>query len=430
MEPLNPWTEGFHERLYDIYRDYRENRPVHWEGEPLPSTRGSWYLFRYADVSAVLKDSRFVKSLATVFPEKAGAPTEPAPAAADPTAAAESTHPAPDALARAPRPVTFGDMASQWILFRDPPDHTRLRRLVNVAFTPRAVMSYSSRVEQIAGELLRPALRDGGMDLIADFAFPLPVIVIAEMLGVPAEDRGKFRVWSNAMAAALDTEWNEEIDRRAAQATGEIWEYLTRIIEKRRENPGADLLSALIAARDQGDRLSEDELVAMAILLLVAGHETTVNLIGNGMLALLQHPGQMELLQREPQRAAQAVEELLRYDAPVQMTSRFAAVDVELGGHVIRKGDNVVVVIGSANRDPEVHPDPDRLDITRQAIHHLGFGGGIHYCLGAPLARREGQIALTTLLKETPTLRMACDKPSWRPGMVFRGPQNLPVEIG
>src|SRR5690606_18264054 len=141
-----------------------------------------------------------------------------------------------------------------------------------------------------------------GMDLIADFAFPLPVIVIAEMLGVPAEDRGKFRVWSNAMAAALDTEWNEEIDRRAAQATGEIWEYLTRIIEKRRENPGADLLSALIAARDQGDRLSEDELVAMAILLLVAGHETTVNLIGNGMLALLQHPGQMELLQREPQR--------------------------------------------------------------------------------------------------------------------------------
>ena len=159
----------------------------------------------------------------------------------------------------------------------------------------------------------------------------------------------------------------------------------------------------------------------MAILLLVAGHETTVNLIGNGMLALLQHPGQMELLQREPQRAAQAVEELLRYDAPVQMTSRFAAVDVELGGHVIRKGDNVVVVIGSANRDPEVHPDPHRLDITRQAIHHLGFGGGIHYCLGAPLARREGQIALTTLLKETPTLRMACDKPSWRPGMVFAG---------
>src|SRR5690606_13397304 len=197
-----------------------------------------------------------------------------------------------------------------------------------------------------------------GMDLIADFAFPLPVIVIAEMLGVPAEDRGKFRVWSNAMAAALDTEWNEEIDRRAAQATREIWEYLTRIIEKRREHPGADLPSALIAARDQGDRLRADEPVAMASRLLVAGAPSTVHLIGNGTLGPLQHPGPMEHLPRGPQRAAQAVEELLRYDAPVQMTSRFAAVDVELGGHVIRKGDNVVVVIGSANRDPEVHPDP------------------------------------------------------------------------
>lgn len=430
MGPLDPQAEGYHDHLYDIYREYRNRRPIHWEGEPLPSTRGSWYLFRHADVNKVLKDPRFVRSLATVFPEKAGMPAEPAPAGADPAIASESTQPAPQALPEAPRPLTFWDMASQWMLLRDPPDHTRLRRLVNAAFTPRAVMSYASRVEEIARELLQPALRDGGMDLIAAFAFPLPVIVIAEMLGVPAEDRGKFRTWSNAMAAALDAEWNEEIDRRAAQATGEIWEYLTRVIEQRRANPGSDLLSALIEVRDQGDRLSEDELVAMAILLLVAGHETTVNLIGNGTLALLQHPDQLELLRREPERAAQAVEELLRYDAPVQMTSRFAAVDVELDGHTIRKGDNVVVVIGSANRDPEVNPDPDRLDITRQEIHHLAFGGGIHYCLGAPLARREGQIALTTLLKEAPILRMACDKPAWRPGMVFRGLHSLPVEIG
>src|SRR5690606_17796033 len=287
-----------------------------------------------------------------------------------------------------------------WMLFRDPPDHTRLRRLVNKAFTPRAVESVVPRVKDIALELLQPGLKDGGMDLIEAFAFPLPVIVIAEMLGVPPQDRTKFRSWSNAMAAALDSYWTEEIFQRASQATGEIWEYLTHIIEERRKNLGADLLSALINARENDDRLSEDELVAMAILLLVAGHETTVNLVGNGTLALLQHPDQMELLRREPRRAPQAVEELLRYDAPVQMTSRFAATDVPLGGHVIRKGDNVVAVIGAANRDPEVNPNPDRLDITRTEIHHLGFGGGIHYCVGAPLARREAQIALTTLLAE------------------------------
>lgn len=436
MESLNPWAEDYHERLYEIYRWYRENAPVHWEGEPLPSTQGSWYLFRYADVNMVLKDPRFVREYSSVFPESAESTPEPDPtsSADQPPTQPPDTHPAGTDLQPtthlASQPLTFWDMASRWMLFRDPPDHTRLRRLVNKAFTPRAVESVVPRVKDIALELLQPGLKDGGMDLIEAFAFPLPVIVIAEMLGVPPQDRTKFRSWSNAMAAALDSYWTEEIFQRASQATGEIWEYLTHIIEERRKNLGSDLLSALINARENDDRLSEDELVAMAILLLVAGHETTVNLVGNGTLALLQHPDQMELLRREPRRAPQAVEELLRYDAPVQMTSRFAATNVPLGNHVIRKGDNVVAVIGAANRDPEVNPNPDRLDITRTEIHHLGFGGGIHYCVGAPLARREAQIALTTLLAEAPSLRLACDKPTWRPGAVFRGLQSLPVKIG
>lgn len=432
MQLLDPWAEDYHERLYEIYHWYRENDPVHWEGQPLPSTEGSWYLFRYADVNLVLKDPRFVREHATVFPDSLhpvaqhheGQTQEQFQQSHD--AVQSQQHPSTPSG----RPATFWEMASRWMLFRDPPDHTRLRRLVNKAFTPRAIEGFAPRVEEIAQELLRPGLKDGGMDLVDAYAFPLPVIVIAEMLGVPAEDRAKFRSWSNAMAAAMDSYWTEEIAERASMATGEIWEYLTHIIEKRRQDPGSDLLSALISARENDDRLSEDELVAMAILLLVAGHETTVNLIGNGTLALLRHLDQMELLRHEPSRAAQAVEELLRYDAPVQMTSRLAAVDMTLGDKLIRKGDNVAVFIGAANRDPEANPDPDRLDITREEIHHLGFGGGIHYCVGAPLARREAQIALTTLLRKAPKIRLASATPTWRRGVVFRGLQSLPVEIG
>lgn len=416
MQPFSPWIEGYQEKLYDIYREYRENDPVHWVGEPPPSNRGSWYLFRYADVNLVLKDPRFVREHTTVYPEA--------------VYAAHTGQPAGQPIDSHARPQTFWEMASRWMLFRDPPDHTRLRKLVTKAFTPRAIESLADRVEEIADGLLEKGLRDGGMDLIEAYAFPLPVIVIAEMLGVPAEDRAKFRGWSNAMAAAMDAHWSEEIDRQANQATGEIWEYLSHIIDLRSQDPGPDLLSALIDASESGDRLTHDELVAMAILLLVAGHETTVNLIGNGTLALLRHPEQMELLRREPGRMAHAVEELLRYDAPVQMTGRIARVDVPLGDKLIRKGDAVSIFLGAANRDPEVNPDPDRLDIARAEIHHCGFGGGIHYCVGAPLARREAQIALATLLARAPGLRLAGDKPAWRPGVVFRGLANLPVEIG
>jgi len=432
MKPFDPLADGYQERLYEIYREYRENDPVHWVGEPPPSVNGSWYLFRYADVNFVLKDPRFVREYSKVLGESrhemSGSP-EGLPEEMREVSPGEPSDKANEKLQAEWRPHSFWDMTARWMLFRDPPDHTRLRRLVNKAFTPRAIEGFAPRVEEIARELLQVGLREGGVDVIEAYAFPLPVIVIAEMLGVPAEDRPKFRAWSNAMAAAMDLYWTDEVGQRASAATAEIWEYLSHVIDRRRENLGNDLLSALIGATESGDRLTEDELVAMAILLLVAGHETTVNLIGNGTLALLEHPDQMQLLRSEPWRAAQAVEELLRFDAPVQMTARLAAQDVEVGGKLIRKGQNVCVFIGAANRDPKFNPDPDRLDITRDVIHHLGFGGGIHYCVGAPLARREAQIALTTLLAAAPGLRFAGGRPAWRRGVVFRGLASLPVEI-
>lgn len=321
-------------------------------------------------------------------------------------------------------------MNSQWMLFRDPPDHTRLRGLVNKAFTPRMVEGLADRVAAIADELLRQALAAGGMDLIADYAFPLPVVVIAELLGVPAEDRYKFKAWTSAMTAAMDVIWNEEIERRASEATAEVSAYMAHIIAQRRRDPGDDLLSALIHAREKDDKLSEAELIAMAVLLLVAGHETTVNLIGNGAFALLQNPDQLAFFKNNPSRAPQAVEELLRYDAPVQLTTRWAAADVEIGGQTIRRGDEVITFIGAANRDPEVYDDPDRLDLTRESIRHLSFGGGIHYCVGAPLARREGQIALTTLFARAPSIRLIDETPVYRRGLVFRGLTNLSVSFG
>lgn len=418
MQAFNPLVEGYQDRLYEIYRQYRENDPVHWSRDGFSAMEGCWYVFRYDDVSFVLKDPRFVREHSVAVGEKipSEVPTFPTPkAGADPSTWLITT--------------SFWEMSGQWMLFRDPPDHTRLRQLVSKAFTPRVVEGLAGRIGEIARALLQPALRDGGMDLIADYAFPLPVTVIAELLGIPAADRGQLRKWSNALFAAINGFVTEETVREADQATTELSVYLARIIAERRQEPADDLLTGLIQAREKEDRLTEQELISMAILLLVAGHETTVNLIGNGTYALLKHPDQMALLRREPGLAANAVEEMLRYDAPVQMTTRFAASDMILGGKRIRRGDNVVVVIGSANRDPVANEDPDRFDITRREIRHLGFGGGIHYCLGAPLARLEGRIALTTLLSLTSEIRLLGGRPVYREGMVNRGLLSLPVEL-
>jgi cytochrome P450 len=321
---------------------------------------------------------------------------------------------------------------SQWMLFRDPPDHTRLRGLVNKAFTPRAVEALRMHIEAIVERLLDKQHGKRAFDLLGDFAYPLPVLVICELLGVPEEDRGRFGAWSAAVGQGLDNlgMGEPEVIRRGNEAATGLSEYFRGLIRARRGSPVDDILNGLIAAEEQGDRLSEDELLATCVLIFFAGHETTVNLIGNGALALLRNPAELARLRRMPELLPNAVEELLRYDSPVQRSGRSVLEDVEVNGRVLHQGERVNILIGSANRDPAQFKDPDRLDITRaNASQHLSFAAGIHYCVGAPLARLEAQLALGALLRFAPELRLATDNPAWRATFVLRGLAALPVTM-
>ncbi|POM26855.1 Cytochrome P450 107B1 [Actinomadura rubteroloni] len=334
----------------------------------------------------------------------------------------------------------LGDEGETWrqgprqrsFLTMDPPDHTRLRRLVSKAFTPRLVERLRPRVTALVDELL-DAAAGARTDLIAALAYPLPVIVISELLGVPAADRDRFKDWSEALARGLDPDFllpESEIVRREA-ARAEFNAYFRALAAERRASPRDDLLSALVAVSDGGDALTEEELLATCVLLLVAGHETTVNLIGNGALALLRNPAQLALFRSQPDAAPAAIEELLRYDPPVQFTLRTAVVDTELGGTPLPKGSFVLLLNGMANRDPSVFAEPDRLDLTRyaggSAARHLSFGQGIHYCLGAPLARLEGQVALSKLFERNVT--MAAGPVTYRDNLVLRGLESLHVDL-
>jgi cytochrome P450 len=387
---------------YPTYARLRSSAPVYRTA--LPDGRGVWLITRYEDVLAVLKDQRFVKDWRAAL--------------------------TPEQLAQVPPIPEVMKPLSQNMLDTDPPDHERLRALVSKAFTPRLIERLRPRVQAISDGLLDAVQDRGEMDLIDDYAFPLPITVIAELLGVPAEDRNNFREWSDAAVSGnASQEYMEEILIPHMQA---FTEYLRALFEEKRANPGDDLVSALVRAEEAGDRLSEDELLGMVFLLLVAGHETTVNLIGNGVLALLQHPDQLRKLKEDPSLIKPAVEELLRYDGPVETsTERFAREDVEIGGQVIPRGEMVLVVLAAADHDPQRFPDPDELDITRTDNRHLAFGKGIHHCLGAPLARMEGQIAISTLLRRMPNLRLkgSPESLSWRPGMILRGLRGLPVEF-
>jgi cytochrome P450 len=283
------------------------------------------------------------------------------------------------------------------------------------------------RIQEIADELIDAAEPRGEMDLIDEFAFPLPITVIAELLGIPVADRDRFRHWSNAIVLPRTT---PESLARLDEAVNEFVAYLRALFEQRRAAPRADLISALLQTEEGGDTLSEEELFSMVILLVLAGHETTVSLIGNAVLALLQNPDQRAAVERDPAKVPHAIEELLRYDGPVERTFyRWATTDVELRGQTIRKGEGVIVILGSANRDPSRFPDPDQLDFEREDVKHLAFGRGIHYCLGAPLARLEAEIALTTLLRRLPNLRlgMSVDDLRWRPVPLFRSLVSLRV---
>jgi cytochrome P450 len=322
------------------------------------------------------------------------------------------------------------DMTGNWMLFRDPPAHTRLRGLVNQAFAPRAIQRMHRDITAIAQSLLDAAAARDTFDLIADYAFEVPVRVIAEMLGVSHEDHAQFHEWSRVLAHAIDFNLDDRFMNDAAATAREIDRYFRQLIEHKRSHPADDILSALIAAQDGGDRLSTEELIATVALLLFAGHETTVNLIGNGALAFMQHPAQRTKLLANPTLIGNAVEEILRYESPVQGTTRIAAEEIQVGADIVPQGRQVTLFMGAANRDPRANPDPDVFDITRKDIKHVAFGAGIHYCVGAPLARMEGQIALGTLFERFPELALGQKTLQWRKMSVLRGLQELWVYPG
>ena len=390
---FNPLMPEFIANPYPFYRRLREEDPVH-RSTLLPDT---WVVTRYADVAMILRDARFGRHDAeNFFREQFG---------------------------EGPLLNVF----TKWMLFRDPPDHTRLRNLVNKAFTPRAIEGLRPRIQELVNYLLDAVQTRGSMDIMADLAYPLPVLVICELLGVPAKDRDLFKEWSGDVARTLDPIQMPEMVAKGHAVVDSMVTYFRGLIATLRKNPQGDILSAMIAAEEQGDRLSEDELLANCILLFSAGHETTVNLIGNGLLALIHHPEQKQLLQENPNLIQSAVEEFLRYDGSVQLTGRSTKENVEIGGKLIRQGERVMTVLAAANRDPAQFSDPDRLDITRKDNYHVALGQGIHFCLGASLARAEGQIAIGTLLQRISRLTLLEETPQWRPAFTLRGLQTLPV---
>jgi cytochrome P450 len=386
-----PLDDAFQQHPYPTYARLRRKDPVHWS----PLVR-AWILSRHEDCDATLRDHRRFSN--------------------DPRNAAGYV-PAP----------TSPETPS--LLNLDPPDHTRLRGLVSKAFTPRAVRAMEPRIEQLVHELLDKAPAGEPVDIIEGLAYPLPVIVISEMIGVLPEDRDRFKTWSDRIARTLEPTITEEEIELARGAREEIIEYFRVVIAERRAQPREDLVSSLVAAEDEGERLTEAEMLSTLILLLVAGNETTTNLIGNGLLALLRHPDQYQLLRDDLDLAENAVEELLRYDSPVQTDGRTALDDVELHGRVIRRGQRVLQLLGSANRDPRVFPEPRKLDITREDHGHLSFGRGIHHCLGAPLARLEGRIAFRALAERYPKIELADPNPRFRDQVVLRGLERLPVTL-
>lgn len=335
-------------------------------------------------------------------------------------------------LDEAPKPdpqTPFGWLHANSLMEKEPPDHTRLRGLVNKAFTPARVEALRPLIEQTAQRLLDGVIRRGEMDLLADFAEPLPVMAIADLLGVPPEAYPRLRPWSNRIVAMYELSPSAEDERRANRAVSEFAAFLRDLAAERKLQPQDDLISALVAAEEQGSRLSEDELIATCILLLNAGHEATVNAIANGMAALFRHPDQYDLLRRSPDWIKTAVEEMLRFDTPLQLFRRWVREDLDYKGFSLKRGAQVGLLYAAGNRDPARFPDPHRFDITRRDNPHLAFGLGIHYCVGAPLARLELQVAVQALLDRLPNLRPANQPLEYRPNFVIRGLKTLPVRF-
>ncbi|MGW0845228.1 cytochrome P450 family protein [Streptomyces sp. NPDC002787] len=407
--PPDLFTWEFATNPYPAYAWLRDHAPVH--RTQLPSGVEAWLVTRYGDAKQALADARLSKN----------------PAHHDEPAHAKGKTGIPGE--RKAELMTH-------LLNIDPPDHTRLRRLVSKAFTPRRVAEFAPRVQELTDHLIDQFAQKGEADLIHEFAFPLPIYAICDMLGVPREDQDDFRDWAGMMIRHGGGPRGG-----VARSVKKMRGYLADLIHRKRDGltehptPGEDLISALIRASDHGEHLTENEAAAMAFILLFAGFETTVNLIGNGTYALLTHPEQRAGLQAslvagETTLLETGVEELLRYDGPVELaTWRFATQPLTIGGQAIAPGDPVLVVLAAADRDPARFHDPDTLDLSRRDNQHLGYGHGIHYCLGAPLARLEGQTALATLLTRLPDLRLAADPADlrWRGGLIMRGLRTLPV---
>ena len=383
---------------YPLFHRLRTESPVFRSGS-------RFLLTRYDDVASVLRDPRFsAKRKGRVRKNTSAAP---------PLSGPTGSH--MEALMA---------WRGRMMLEADPPDHTRLRSLANHAFTARTVAMMRERIQRLVDELLDQAEMQGETDVIAALAYPLPVIVIAELLGVPPEDRDYIRRWSGMAIAFLDGFRNvTTVD----EARLEFGEYLRKIIVARRASPRDDLLTAFLDVEEGGSKLDEEELLAMCMLLLIAGHETTTNLIGNSLLTLLRHPDQCAMVRDDPSRLPSALEELLRYESPVQIAARVATEDCVIAGVPIAAGTPLTLHLGAANRDPTHFPDPDCFDIARTDNRTLAFGQGAHYCLGAALARMEGQIALGTLLRRFPNLRLRTEYVEWRPNTTLRGPTALHV---
>ncbi|MFF3391053.1 cytochrome P450 [Streptomyces sp. NPDC002669] len=397
---FDPWSPAFVADPYPAYAALRAAGRVH-RFEPTDQ----WLVPHHADVSALLRDRRLGRTYLHRFTHEEFGRTPP-PAEHEP----------------------FHTLNGQGLLDLEAPDHTRIRRLVSKAFTPRTVEQLVPTVRRLAAELVDSFVEAGGGDLLTAVAEPLPVAVIAEMLGIPESDRAPLRPWSAAICGMFELNPSDETARAAVRASLDFSAYLRELIEERRKNPGTDLISALIAAHDEGERLSEQEMISTCVLLLNAGHEATVNTTVNGWWTLLRHPEQLAALRADHGLLPTAIEELMRYDTPLQMFERWVLDDIEIDGTVVPRGSEVALLFGSANRDPARFTDPDTLDLARRDNPHITFGAGIHFCLGAPLARVELAASFGELLRRAPGMRLVAE-PEWNPGYVIRGLKELRVEL-
>ncbi|MFI9822314.1 cytochrome P450 [Streptomyces sp. NPDC052013] len=397
---FDPWDPAFVADPYPAYAELRAKGRVHWF-EPTDQ----WLVPHHADVSALLRDRRLGRTYLHRFSHEEFGRTPPPP-----------------------EHEPFHTLNDHGMLDLEPPDHTRIRRLVSKAFTPRTVERLKPYVERLAGELVDGLVKAGGGDLLRDVAEPLPVAVIAEMLGIPEADRGPLRPWSADICGMYELNPSQAAAEKAVRASVEFSEYLRELIAERRKEPGDDLISGLIAAHDQDDRLTEQEMISTCVLLLNAGHEATVNATVNGWWALFRNPEQLTALRADHSLIPSAVEELMRYDTPLQLFERWVLDEIEIDGTVVPRGAEIAMLFGSANHDPAVFTDPEHLDLTRRDNPHISFSAGIHYCIGAPLARIELAASMGALLEKAPNLALG-QEPRRKPNFVIRGLEGLVVEV-